>query len=111
MKDKISIEVTCPYCGQKVKKKTMFSTKDYIDDWDRIVSDFDVEEFHCSCGETFLGAETSQSEKVERLVQVLKEFRAQGKFDFSENGVKIKMGFSDIWKLLKEMKHFKGDIE
>lgn len=109
MKDRISIEVTCPYCGQKVKKKATFQTKEYIDDWDKIISDFDIEEFQCDCGETFLGAETVQSQKVERLVNVLKDFRAQGKFDFSKNGVKIKMGFSDIWKLLKEMKHFKGD--
>ncbi|MGD2250105.1 MAG: hypothetical protein PVF58_17010 [Candidatus Methanofastidiosia archaeon] len=110
MTNEISVKVTCPNCGQKVKKKTTFHTKDYIGDWDKIVSDFDVEEFHCSCGETFLGAETPQSEKVEKFIHVLKEFKAQGKFDFSENGVKIKMGFSDIWKLLKEAKHFKGDI-
>ncbi len=110
MKDSISVNVTCPYCGKKVKTKKQIDFTEYAD-WDRIASDFDVEEFHCLCGETFLGAETAQSEKVEKVVKIAKELKAQGKFDITKTGVKINLGLSDIWKLIREFKDLEGDFK
>jgi hypothetical protein len=110
MEDKISFSVTCPYCGQKIKRKKIIDFSEYIDDWDRILTDFDIEEFHCSCGERFLGAETVQSEKIGKIVNIAKKLRSEGKFDISENEIKIKLGVSDIWNLIREMKDLKGDF-
>lgn len=110
MKDSFTFEVMCPYCGQKMRVKKPVSLSDYLDDWDRILSDFETEEFHCSCGESFLGAETEQSEKIERIIELAKNWQSEGKFDISENGVKIRLGFSDIWKLIREIKDIEGDF-
>jgi len=110
MKDEISLKVTCPYCGRKQRVERKVAFTDYIHDWDRILTDFDVEEFHCECGETFLGAETVQSEKIGNIIEVVKDLRSEGKFDISEDSVKIKLGFSDIWKLIREVKDLVGDL-
>jgi hypothetical protein len=110
MKDKFFIKVTCPYCGQKMQIEEPISLSDYADDWDKILSDFDTEEFHCTCGETFLGAETVQSEKVEKIIEFAKKLQLEGKFNVSENEIKIRLGFSDIWKLIREVKDIEGDF-
>jgi hypothetical protein len=109
MKDNFSLNVTCPYCGRTTRVVKEI-TRDYLNDWDRILSDFDTEEFHCSCGESFLGAETKQSEKIGRLLEVASNLRDEGKFSITENGVKIKLGFSDIWKLIRELKDLKDVV-
>jgi hypothetical protein len=110
MRDSISVKVTCPYCGKKVKTEKQIDFAEYTD-WDRITSDFDVEEFHCSCGETFLGAETAQSKKVEKVVTIAKELKEQGKFDITKTSIKINLGLSDIWKLIRELKDLEGDFK
>ncbi|KYK38949.1 MAG: hypothetical protein HXS46_11860 [Theionarchaea archaeon] len=110
MKDKISFKVTCPYCGRTLRVKKQIAVYDYVDDWGKILSDFETEEFHCTCGETFLGAETVQSEKIEKIVEVAKTLQSEGKFSVSKDGVKISLGFSDIWKLIREMKDLEGDF-
>lgn len=83
---------------------------DYVDDWDRILSDFETKELHCAWGEIFLGAEIVQSDKVEKVVDLVKTLQAEGKFDIPKDGVKILLGFPDIWKLIREMKNLEGDI-
>lgn len=110
MKDKISFKVTCPYCGRNLRVEKQKVVTTYMDDWDRLLSDFDVEEFQCSCGEQFLGAETVQSEKIGKVIELAKDLKAEGKFDITENGVRIKLGFSDIWKLIREVKDLEGDF-
>ena len=102
MKDEITFKVTCPSCGQKIRMRREAVT-DYMEDWDKLLSDFDTEEFHCSCGESFFGAETKESEAYKSILDMAKELKAQGKFDISENGLKLKLGFSDIWKLIREL--------
>lgn len=107
----ISLKVTCPHCGRKMQIEKRVAFTDYVDDWDRVLSDFEVEEFHCICGETFLGAETVQSEKIGKILEIAKDLKSQGKFDISEDEVKIKLGFSDIWKLIREIKDLEGDFK
>ena len=110
MKDSVSFKVTCPHCGQKISVERSTDVDDYLDDWDRMLSDFDMEEFHCSCGEHFLGAETVQSEKVAKIVEMVKTLKAEGKFDISKDSVRIDLGLSDIWKIIRELKDLKGDL-
>lgn len=110
MKDSISFKVTCPHCGRTIPVEEKVSFEEYLDDWDRIISDFDTEEFHCACGEHFLGAETVQSEKVAKFVELAKNLKAEGKFDISEDRIKIHLGLSDIWKIIREVKNLKGDL-
>lgn len=100
----ITFTVTCPHCGRKLKVEKCTNFSDYRDNWDRILSDFNTEEFLCPCGERFLGAETAESGKVSKVVNLAKKLKAEGKFDLSENGVKIKLGFSDIWSIIRELK-------
>ncbi len=109
MKDKIFFRVACPHCGQKQKVEKELTVYG-LDDWDRILSDFDVEEFYCECGESFLGADTVQSEKVAKIIEIAKNLKAEGKFDLSEQGVRINLGLSDIWELLRELKNLEGDL-
>jgi hypothetical protein len=110
MKDDVSFSVTCPYCGRRIHRRKEVVFQDYLGDWDKLLSEFDMEEFHCQCGETFLGAETAQSEKIARVVEMAKNLELEGKVDISENGVKIKLGFSDIWRIIRELKNLKGDV-
>jgi hypothetical protein len=110
MNNKISFSVTCPHCGRKLKVKKEINPADYTEDWDQILSDFEMEEFHCTCGERFLGAETVQSDKLERLLELAKTLRAEGKFDISKDSIRINLGFSDIWNLIKEIKDLEGDL-
>ena len=105
MKDRFKFKVTCPNCERKLQiTRRIPFTEDYLDDWDRVLSDFETEEFQCACGEKFLGAETVQSEKVERIIELAKQLQSEGKFDISKDGVNISLGFSDIWKLIREIK-------
>ena len=110
MKDDISIRITCPRCGHTQKVERFVSMDDYLNDWDKALADFETEEFVCQCGERFLGAETVQSDTVAKVIEFAKELKAEGKFDISENGVKIKLGLSDIWKIIREFKDLKGDL-
>jgi len=111
MKDSITINVTCPHCGRTMHVSRTISFRECLDEWERLVSDFDMEEFHCTCGEDFLGAETLQSEKLEKLAHMLEDLRSQGKFEITGDGMKIHLGFSDIWKIIKEIKDMEGVFE
>lgn len=111
MKDNISFKVTCPYCGRRICWEKKVDFNEYLADWDRMVADFDTEEFSCSCGETFLGAETVQSEKIGKILEIANKLRAEGKFDVTEKGVTINLGLSDIWKLIRELKNLEGDLK
>ena len=106
MKDEITFKVTCPHCQQKMKV-TRETATDYMDDWDRLLSDFDTEEFCCSCGKSFFGAETKESDAYRKILDLAKDLKAQGKFDISKDGLKLKLGFSDIWKLIREVHKLK----
>lgn len=111
MKDNITMRVTCPKCGQSLHVKKKISFRAFCNEGDSILSDFDMEEFHCSCGNHFLGVETVQSEKLENILDLLKELQSQGKFDISEHGMKINLGFSDILKIISELKTMEGVFE
>ncbi|MBU7031620.1 MAG: hypothetical protein HXS53_03740 [Theionarchaea archaeon] len=111
MKDNITIRVTCPHCGRTMHIKRKISFREYLDEWDRLLSDFDMEEFHCSCGQDFLGAETAQSEKLEKITSMLEDLKSQGKFEITGDGMRIHLGFSDIWKIIKEFKDLEGVFE
>ncbi|MBU7013721.1 MAG: hypothetical protein HXS52_04410 [Theionarchaea archaeon] len=110
MNNRVSFSVTCPHCGRKIKVKKDIDPGDYMRDWDQTLSDFEMEEFHCTCGERFLGAETVESDKLEKLLKLVKTLRAEGKIDISENSINISLGLSDIWKLIKEIKDIEGDF-
>jgi hypothetical protein len=111
MKDNIKMKVTCPYCRRKIRVEKKISWRDYLIEADRFLSDFEMEEFHCTCGEHFLGAETEESEKLETIIHMLEDLKSQGKFTISETGMKIDLGFSDIWKIIKEFKTMEGVFE
>ncbi len=111
MKDNVSFKVTCPYCGRKIHLEKRVDFKECMADWDQMVADFDTREFSCSCGETFIGAETVQSEKIGKILEIVKNLRAEGKFDVTEKGVTINLGLSDIWKLIRELRNLEGDLK
>jgi hypothetical protein len=111
MNDDIKMKVTCPNCGRKIRVKQKISWREYLREADRLLSDFEMEEFHCTCGESFLGAETPESEKLETIVHILDDLKSQGKFTITESGMKINLGFSDIWKIIKEFKTMEGVFE
>ncbi|MBU6996117.1 MAG: hypothetical protein HXS41_01105 [Theionarchaea archaeon] len=110
MSNRVSFSVTCPHCGRKLNVKREIDPADYKEDWDQMMSDFEMEEFHCPCGEQFLGAETAQSDKLEKLLELAKTLRAEGKLDISRNSIRINLGLSDIWELIKEFKDLEGDL-